>query len=158
MEENTVRQVVATRKNVNMAARAMETTTDPELLDQHVYDYLVAVREHDAATFAAQVEAGVVDVLEGVAGTTMETLPAAYVVDRGEIRVRVYAAADGWRWHAQAMNGELVAESGEAYVNVGDAIEAAERWSPDTDGEIELSDSASTDDEVTPELSSPDEA
>jgi uncharacterized protein YegP (UPF0339 family) len=28
---------------------------------------------------------------------------------------RIYEAADGFRWHVKADNGEIVAESGEAY-------------------------------------------
>jgi uncharacterized protein YegP (UPF0339 family) len=31
------------------------------------------------------------------------------------MKITVYRAADGWRWRAQAANGEIVSESGEAY-------------------------------------------
>jgi uncharacterized protein YegP (UPF0339 family) len=46
------------------------------------------------------------------------------------MKITVYRAADGWRWRAQADNGEIVSESGEAYENKAYAIEAAERFGP----------------------------
>jgi uncharacterized protein YegP (UPF0339 family) len=46
------------------------------------------------------------------------------------MKITVYRAADGWRWRAQADNGEIVSESGEAYENKSYAIEAAERFDP----------------------------
>jgi uncharacterized protein YegP (UPF0339 family) len=46
------------------------------------------------------------------------------------MKITVYRAVDGWRWRAQADNGELVSESGEAYENKSYAIEAAERFGP----------------------------
>jgi uncharacterized protein YegP (UPF0339 family) len=44
--------------------------------------------------------------------------------------VTVYLAKDGWRWRAQSGNGEIVSESGEAYVEKGYAIEAAKKFGP----------------------------
>ena len=41
------------------------------------------------------------------------------------LRVTIYHADDGWRWHAQAANNEIVA-SGEAYDNRGDAEHVTE--------------------------------
>lgn len=31
------------------------------------------------------------------------------------MKVHIYNAKDGWRWHLRARNGRIVAESGEAY-------------------------------------------
>jgi uncharacterized protein YegP (UPF0339 family) len=47
----------------------------------------------------------------------------------------LYQAADGWRWRAKAVNGEIVSESGEAYENKSYALEAARRFGP---GEAEI--------------------
>lgn len=44
-----------------------------------------------------------------------------------EDRVTVYKAKDGWRWRRRAPNGEIVAESGEAYVRYEDAADGAKR-------------------------------
>jgi uncharacterized protein YegP (UPF0339 family) len=33
------------------------------------------------------------------------------------MKITVYRAADGWRWRAQAANGEIVGESSKAYEN-----------------------------------------
>jgi uncharacterized protein YegP (UPF0339 family) len=55
------------------------------------------------------------------------------------MKITVYRAADGWRWHAKAVNGELVSESGEAYENKSHALEAARRFGPG-DAEIEVLD------------------
>lgn len=41
--------------------------------------------------------------------------------------VKIYEAADGWRWNRKAANGELISESGEAYTRKADAEEAALR-------------------------------
>lgn len=40
------------------------------------------------------------------------------------ITVTVYPAKDGYRWHAKARNGRIVAESGEAYERSEDAATA----------------------------------
>lgn len=39
--------------------------------------------------------------------------------------MRVYVAADGWRWRLIAKNGKTVADSGEAYVRKRNAVDAA---------------------------------
>ncbi len=39
--------------------------------------------------------------------------------------LRVYKAADGWRWRMKAPNGRTVADSGEAYVSHAGAERAA---------------------------------
>lgn len=39
--------------------------------------------------------------------------------------VTVYAAEDGWRWRRKAPNGEIVSDSGEAYVSQSNARRAA---------------------------------
>lgn len=40
--------------------------------------------------------------------------------------VEVFHAKDGWRWHRRDKHtNDIVAESGEGYVNHGDALEAA---------------------------------
>jgi uncharacterized protein YegP (UPF0339 family) len=44
--------------------------------------------------------------------------------------VTVYLAKDGWRWRAQAGNGEIVGESGEAYEDKSYAITAAKKFGP----------------------------
>lgn len=41
--------------------------------------------------------------------------------------IEVFEAADGWRWHLKAANGEIVADSGESYTTRYDAVRAAER-------------------------------
>jgi uncharacterized protein YegP (UPF0339 family) len=51
----------------------------------------------------------------------------------------VYRATDGWRWHALALNGRIVAESGEAYEDKSYAIEAARDYGP-RDAVIETKD------------------
>lgn len=43
------------------------------------------------------------------------------------MKVHVYPAADGWRWHCKADNGRIVAESGEAYKKRHGCIHAARR-------------------------------
>jgi len=45
--------------------------------------------------------------------------------------IEVFRADDGWRWHAKAGNGEIVAE-GEQHTRMGDAIRAAAAVFPDT--------------------------
>jgi hypothetical protein len=46
--------------------------------------------------------------------------------------VRVYLDDAGeWRWQRIAANGEVVADSGEGYVDMSGATEAAEREFPD---------------------------
>ena len=40
-------------------------------------------------------------------------------------KVTVYEAKDGWRWHRQSENGEIVSESGEDYENKGWAVHIA---------------------------------
>lgn len=42
-------------------------------------------------------------------------------------RVVVYQAPDGWRWHYQASNGRILADSGQAYSRKVDAIRGARR-------------------------------
>ncbi len=46
--------------------------------------------------------------------------------DRPDI-VTIYEAADGFRWHRKSPNGEIVSESGEAYVSLVYARKAAQR-------------------------------
>jgi uncharacterized protein YegP (UPF0339 family) len=53
------------------------------------------------------------------------------------MEIRVYRAIDGWRWRAEAANGEVVSESGEAYENKSYAVEAARRFGP-PDAEIQV--------------------
>jgi uncharacterized protein YegP (UPF0339 family) len=53
------------------------------------------------------------------------------------LKITVYRAIDGWRWRAEAANGEIVSESGEAYENKSYAMEAARRFGP-ADAEIEV--------------------
>lgn len=43
------------------------------------------------------------------------------------VRVRIFHAADGWRWQVLARNNRLVAESGEAYTRRRDCVKAYER-------------------------------
>lgn len=43
------------------------------------------------------------------------------------VDIEVYEAEDGWRWRLAAANGEIVADSGEAYTTRHDAERAAER-------------------------------
>lgn len=40
--------------------------------------------------------------------------------------LRVYLAADGWRWRLTAKNGRTVADSAEAYARKRNAVQAAE--------------------------------
>lgn len=44
-------------------------------------------------------------------------------------RVRVWKAEDGWRWQRWS-SSDMVAESGEAYPNKSEAVQAAERENP----------------------------
>jgi uncharacterized protein YegP (UPF0339 family) len=53
------------------------------------------------------------------------------------MKITVYRASDGWRWRAEAANGEVVSESGEAYEHKSYAMEAARRFGP-ADAEIEF--------------------
>jgi uncharacterized protein YegP (UPF0339 family) len=46
------------------------------------------------------------------------------------MKVVIYFAKDGWRWRAQAGNGEIVSESGEAYEDKSYAIQAAKKFGP----------------------------
>jgi uncharacterized protein YegP (UPF0339 family) len=46
------------------------------------------------------------------------------------MRVVIYFAKDGWRWRAQARNGEIVSESGEAYEDKSYAIQSAKEFGP----------------------------
>jgi uncharacterized protein YegP (UPF0339 family) len=46
------------------------------------------------------------------------------------MKIRVYRAIDGWRWRAEAANGEVVSESGEAYENKSWAIQSAKKFGP----------------------------
>lgn len=48
-----------------------------------------------------------------------------------ERETTVYKAADGWRWHTRA-SSDLVAESGEAYSSKDKALEAAEKFAPES--------------------------
>lgn len=47
-----------------------------------------------------------------------------------EDRVTVYKAEDGWRWHRQAANNEIVSESGEAFLREFYAKESAAKYNP----------------------------
>lgn len=40
--------------------------------------------------------------------------------------LRVYETGDGWRWRLVAMNGRIVADSGEAYKRKRNAVQAAQ--------------------------------
>lgn len=56
--------------------------------------------------------------------------PAPITADPGEkewTHADVYPAKDGYRWHLKAGNGEIVAESGEAYIDWRDATDACRR-------------------------------
>jgi uncharacterized protein YegP (UPF0339 family) len=44
-------------------------------------------------------------------------------------KIVVYRAKDGWRWHTLATNGQVVADSGEAYRFRWRAVKAATRFS-----------------------------
>ena len=46
------------------------------------------------------------------------------------MKITVYRAKDGWRWHAKADNGRIVSESGEAYDDKSYAIKAAKTFGP----------------------------
>ncbi len=48
----------------------------------------------------------------------------------GELELHIYQAKDGWRWRAEAANGKIVAESGEAYTRRDDAVKAAISYAP----------------------------
>lgn len=50
--------------------------------------------------------------------------------DDGDGEVLVYKAKDGYRWHAQALNGRYVAESGEAFTRKAGAMKSAEDYAP----------------------------
>jgi uncharacterized protein YegP (UPF0339 family) len=78
--------------------------------------------------------------------------PPAPANDR---RVRVYEDdAHEWRWQRVAMNGQIVADSGEGYTRMSDATEAAEREFPD---DLLIIDHGSTeDDERSPGSTTPE--
>ena len=40
-------------------------------------------------------------------------------------RMHVYEAADGWRWRLKAQNGNVIADSGQAYKSKRNATDAA---------------------------------
>ena len=40
-------------------------------------------------------------------------------------RMLVYHAKDGWRWRLKAQNGNIIADSGQAYVRQRNALDAA---------------------------------
>lgn len=40
-------------------------------------------------------------------------------------RMWVYEAEDGWRWQLRAQNGNIIADSGQAYVSQRNAVDAA---------------------------------
>lgn len=42
---------------------------------------------------------------------------------KGQPKVHVYMADDGWRWRLKASNGRIIAESGEAYTNRSKAVD-----------------------------------
>ena len=48
----------------------------------------------------------------------------------------VYKAKDGWRWRRQARNGDIIAESGEAYTHKTDALDMAKRVNVDIEVKI----------------------
>lgn len=56
---------------------------------------------------------------------------------RSRTVVSVYKARDGWRWHRTAVNGNIVSESGEAYVRRCDAVRMASKLNPDCKIEID---------------------
>jgi uncharacterized protein YegP (UPF0339 family) len=45
-----------------------------------------------------------------------------------QIRIELHEARDGWRWRARHRNGNIVADSGEAYTRECDALRAADRF------------------------------
>lgn len=47
-------------------------------------------------------------------------------------RVELFRDQGGeWRWHRKAPNGQLIADSGEGYINKDDAVAMAERVNGD---------------------------
>jgi len=40
------------------------------------------------------------------------------------MKIKVYKAKDGWRWRAEARNGKITADSGEAYTREAGATRA----------------------------------
>ena len=40
-------------------------------------------------------------------------------------RMHIYQAADGWRWRLKAQNGNVIADSGQAYKSKRNATDAA---------------------------------
>lgn len=56
--------------------------------------------------------------------------------------IHVYVDAAGeYRWKRVAPNGRTVADSGEGYIDKGDALDAAAREGDDDDVRIEISES-----------------
>lgn len=43
------------------------------------------------------------------------------------MKLHVYRAVDGWRWHLKARNGRIVADSGESYVRRSDCVKIARK-------------------------------
>jgi len=43
------------------------------------------------------------------------------------MKVHVYKASDGWRWHLKARNGRIIADSGEAYTNRSKCVDGWHR-------------------------------
>lgn len=43
------------------------------------------------------------------------------------MKLRVYRAADGWRWRLKARNGRIIADSGEAYTRRSDCVKVARK-------------------------------
>lgn len=56
MKDETLNRLVASRRNFNIAARVLDTTTHPDLLTEHAADYLRARKEHEDACRAAMKE------------------------------------------------------------------------------------------------------
>lgn len=49
---------------------------------------------------------------------------------RDDLTTFVYPGRDGWRWHTEADNHRLVAESGEAFEAKDYAVTSAKRYAP----------------------------
>lgn len=50
--------------------------------------------------------------------------------------VEFYQAADGWRWRKWASNQHVLADSGEAYTRLADAVIGARRAGVATKGDV----------------------
>lgn len=51
------------------------------------------------------------------ADVTVNVVRSTPMARESDVTVTIYRARDGWRWRAQARNGRIIADSGEAYVS-----------------------------------------